>query len=107
MDFFTKDHYNSSEKVAIIGSMNEKLSYIKNGKRYIDVDNQTYEVIDILKDNGTEWNHSMLTPISSLGEKELENVEWINVSKKEFNDGILDQINNVFENAEVINNNIH
>ena len=73
--YYTAKEVKNGDKVVAIGKLLEKNTYEENGKQYIDIYGEKYEVVGIVgfKNQSSLWDGRLFIPATSLPEKEIEN----------------------------------
>lgn len=81
--FFSTEDLELNRKVAVIGSLLKDKVYSKNGKRFINIKGEGYEVLGISQSKSD--SHSIIMPLKSLmkleGETEIRNATFICIQK--------------------------
>lgn len=67
---YTAEEVEKGAKVVMLGETLQKYCYMKDGKRYIDIERETYEVIGRvgLPDQGSLWDNRIFMPFTALPE---------------------------------------
>lgn len=69
--YYTADEIAAGEKVALIGKAYKEYVYKENGKEYIDIENEQYEVLGVvgLGEQASLWDSRVFMPATSLPNK--------------------------------------
>ncbi len=105
--YYTAEEIEKGEKVVLIGETLKKYTQEQNGKRYLAIEGETYEVVGRvgLSDQSSLWDHEIFMPFTALPEGSRQ--DFNGFSNIEFtlynpNDMVDEESSKILENAKLL-----